>query len=155
MSGRPGRDRGDWVTLFPGVRVSRGWMETNTPQLLVDWRQATTDDKRRAIAGLIVRVAASRERARASDQSWLTSLERIDPRLARDPDWMALVMAIEHAAASGYDVEALLPALARTPPLPERHPARELHWRLLDACPAAVHSTPDDPPEPAHRINGA
>ena len=64
-------------------------------------------------------------------------------------------MAIAHAAATGYDVEAQLPALAQTPPLPERHPARELHWRLLDACPAAVHSRFNDPPEALKPINGA
>src|SRR3712207_7025353 len=41
-------------------------------------------------------------------------------------------------SAAGYDVPARLPALAAARPLPDRHPARELHWRLLDDCPAAL-----------------
>ena len=59
----------------------------------------------------------------------------------------ALAVAMTRAAAAGYDVATHLSQLARTPPLPRRHAARELHWRLLDACPAAVHSPQEPPPD--------
>ena len=44
MSGedRPRRDRGDWVTLTDGVRVSRTWMTRHTPHLLAAWCGAPT-----------------------------------------------------------------------------------------------------------------
>jgi hypothetical protein len=152
VTGRLGPDRGDWVTLFPGLRMSRGWMERHTPQLLTDWCDATSEERRRAIAGLIVRVAATRDRdgdasSVFDDPSWLHLLMRIDPRLPDDPDWMALAMTMTRAAATGYDVGLQLPELARHPPLPGRHPARELHWRLLVDCPAAVHTSDGLPPD--------
>ena len=68
---------------------------------------------------------------------WEAVAERIDPRLLLGPDWRPLSAALTRAAAAGYDVPARLPALAAAP-LPDRHPARELHWRLLDDCPAAL-----------------
>jgi hypothetical protein len=160
VTGRPGRDRGDWVSLFPGVRVSRGWMERHTPQLLTDWSAATSEELRRAIAGLIVRIASSRlgdrDLAKGPERAH-QFLRGIDPRLLDDPDWMALAATMTRAEATGLDVPAILRELARTSPLPRRHAARELHWRLLDACPdavgggsgdAAVHSHLGHPPAP-------
>ena len=68
-------------------------------------------------------------------------------------NWPPLAAALSRAHAAGYDVAARLPELAATAPLPDRHPARELHWRLLDDCPDAlpalrpIHEapTPDGP----------
>lgn len=140
------RDRGDWVSLMGGVRVSRHWMTRHTPQLVAAWRDAHTPERRRAVAVRILQTAAELESEpddpdggeTLADQPWRTVAERIDPRLVQGPDWLPLAGTLARAAAAGYDVAGRLPALAGAAPLPERHPARELHWRLLDDCPAAL-----------------
>lgn len=148
MSRTP-RDRGDWVTLFGGVRVSRRWMTRHTPQLLTAWCDAPTAQQRRTVAALILQVAAELESepddtAEAlDDRTWQPVAERIDARLVHRPDWLPLAAALARAGACGYDVSSRLPALAAAAPLPERHPARELHWRLLEDCPAALPAPPN------------
>jgi hypothetical protein len=144
MSAAPRTDLSDdWVALLGGVRVSRQWMTRHTPKLLAAWCDATPEARRRAIAAEIVRVAAEMESEpvgrdnEPSDPAWETVARRIDPRLLDRPDWRPLSTALTRAAAAGYDVRARLPALAAAP-LPDRHPARELRWRLLDDCPAAL-----------------
>lgn len=158
MSSPSRHDRGDWVSLLAGVRVSRGWMTRHTPNLLSAWRQATTPERRRAIARRILQAAADLESEPddADDAAVEPALRelavRIDARLVAGPEWPPLAAALVRAAAAGYDVAARLPALAAAGPLPSRHPARELHWRLLDDCPAALptlsatvyHATPAD-----------
>ncbi len=137
------RSDGDWVTLLGGVRVSRQWMTRHTPELLAAWCEAVTEARRHAIAAEILRIAAELESEpvgrdrEPEDSAWQAVAQRIDPRLLDGPDWRALTTALSRAAAAGYDVPARLPALAAAP-LPDRHPARELHWRLLDDCPAAL-----------------
>ena len=139
---RTGRSDSDWVTLLGGVRVSRQWMTRHTPELLAAWLNAATAARRRSIAAEIVRIAAEIESEPVGDAEsgslvWEAVAERIDPRLLLGPDWWPLSAALTRAAAAGYDVRARLQALAAAP-LPDRHPARELHWRLLDDCPAAL-----------------
>lgn len=140
---RTGRPDRDWVTLLGGVRVSRQWMTRHTPELLAAWLDAATAARRRSIAAEIVRIAAELESepvvgdGEPGCSEWEAVAERIDPRLLLGPDWRPLSAALTRAAAAGYDVPARLPALAAVP-LPDRHPARELHWRLLDDCPAAL-----------------
>jgi hypothetical protein len=68
---------------------------------------------------------------------WAALVGQIDPRLAEGPDWPPLAAAISHAAASGVDVATTVPELAAEAPLPERHPAIELHWRLMYAYASA------------------
>ncbi|CCG02431.1 hypothetical protein [Blastococcus saxobsidens] len=144
MSAVPRTDRfdGDWVALLGGVRVSRQWMTRHTPELLAAWCEAMPE-ARRAIAAEILRVAAEMESEpvgrdnEPADPAWEAVARRIDPRLLDGPDWRPLSASLTRAAAAGYDVPARLPALAASP-LPDRHPARELHWRLLDDCPAAL-----------------
>ncbi len=138
---RPGR--GDWVALIDGVQVSRAWMTRHTPRLLAAWCDATSDEERRAVAARILQIAGGLESEPGGDRepagrTWEVLAQRIDPRLLRGPDWPPLAAALDRAAAVGYDVARRLPALAAAAPLPDRHPARELHWRLLDDCPAAV-----------------
>jgi hypothetical protein len=65
---------------------------------------------------------------------WATLADLIHPGLTADPDWPALAAALNRAAAAGYDAAAMLPGLAADP-LPERDPGRELHHRLVVACP--------------------
>ncbi|MBN1092731.1 hypothetical protein JKP75_09305 [Blastococcus sp. TML/M2B] len=138
-------DRGDWVSLLAGVRISRAWMVRHTPHLLAAWCDAATDEGRRAIATRILQIAADLESEpghgdddAATDPAWRQLVAVIDARLVRGPDWLPLAAALARAATAGYDVAARLPALAAAAPLPDRHPARELHWRLLDDCAAAL-----------------
>jgi len=70
---------------------------------------------------------------------WATLADLIHPGLASGPDWPALAAALNRATAAGY-AAAMLPALAAAEPLPQRHPGRELHYRLLVACPALTSS---------------
>ena len=137
-------DRGDWVSLLAGVRISRAWMVRHTPDLLAAWCDAATAEGRRAIATRILQIAADLESEpehgddAATDPACWQLLARIDARLVRGPDWLPLAAALARAATAGYEVAARLPALAVAAPLPARHPARELHWRLLDDCAAAL-----------------
>jgi hypothetical protein len=144
MSPSAAHDRGDWMSLLDGVRVSRRWMTRHTPQLLAAWCDAETPERRRAIAARILQIAADLESEpddaddRAAASTWRAFVVQIDARLVRGPDWLALAAALTRATAAHYDIVRRLPALAATAPLPDRHPARELHWRLLDDCPDAL-----------------
>ena len=144
MSRSAAHGRGDRMTLLDGVRVSRRWMTRQTPQLLAAWCHAPTAEHRRAIAARILQIAADLESepddidGMAAEPAWRAFVVQIDARLVRGPDWLALAAALTRAAAAGYDIAVRLPALAAAAPLPARHPARELHWRLLDDCPDAL-----------------
>ena len=133
----------DWVSLLDGVRVSREWMTRHTPELLDAWREVPTAEHRRRIAVHIIQAAARQSRVpdddpgASVDNSLRAIVQRIDPRLVRGPDWLPLAAALARAATAGYDVERRLPALAAAG-LPAWHPGRELHWRLLEDCPAAL-----------------
>ena len=143
MSPEPDSDRADWVVLLDGVRVSHRWMTRHTPRLLAAWCAADSVDPRAAIAARILRAATELESEPVGDdadpwdggQIWRSLAEHIDPRLVHGPDWPPLAAALDRAHTAGYDVETRLPTLAAAGPLPDRHPARELHWRLLDDCP--------------------
>ncbi len=143
MSRSAAHSRGDWMSLLDGVRVSRRWMTRHTPDLLAAWCDADTE-RRRAIATRILQFAADLESEpddaddRAAESTWSELVARIDARLMRGPDWPPLAAALTRAAAAGYDIAVRLPVLATAAPLPARHPARELHWRLLDDCPDAL-----------------
>ncbi len=144
MSRPAAHGRGDWMSLLDGVRVSRHWMTRHTPQLLAAWCDAPTAEHRRAIAARILQIAADLESETddaddmAAASTWRAFVVQIDARLVRDLDWLPLAAALTRAAAAGYDVAVRLPALVAVAPLPDRHPARELHWRLLDDCPDAL-----------------
>ncbi|NEK87922.1 hypothetical protein GCU60_19465 [Blastococcus saxobsidens] len=144
MSRLAAHGRGDWMSLLDGVRISRCWMTRHTPQLLAAWCDAPTAEHRRAVAARILQIAADLESEpddpddMPTDSAWRAFVVQIDDRLVDGPDWLPLAAALTRAAAAGYDVAARLPALAAAAPLPARHPARELHWRLLDDCPDAL-----------------
>ncbi|WP_231486901.1 hypothetical protein, partial [Candidatus Blastococcus massiliensis] len=127
-------DRGDWVSMLAGVRISRAWMVRHTPDLLAAYCYAATADDRHAIAARIVQIAADLESEpehgdddAATEAAWRQLVARVDARLVRGPDWLPLAAALARAATADYDVAARLPALAAAAPLPARHPARELH----------------------------
>ena len=68
---------------------------------------------------------------------WAEIVEAIDHRLVAGPDWPALAAALDQAAAAGYDLTINLPRLAAAEPLPDRLPASELRYRLINEEPAA------------------
>ena len=144
MSPPAAHGRGDWMSLLDGVRVSHRWMTRHTPQLLAAWCDAPTAERRRTIAARILQIAADLESEpdnvddMAAASIWRAFVVQVDDRLVRGPDWPPLAAALTRAAAVGYDVAVRLPTLAAAAPLPDRHPARELHWRLLDDCPDAL-----------------
>jgi hypothetical protein len=68
---------------------------------------------------------------------WAEIVEAIDHRLVAGPDWPALAAALDQAAAAGYNLRINLPRLAAAEPLPDRLPACELRYRLINEEPAA------------------
>lgn len=69
---------------------------------------------------------------------WRALAHEINPRLPAGRDWPLLADAIQRAHDGGHDITTQLPLLAAGQPLPEQLPARELYWRLLEACPSAA-----------------
>jgi len=126
-----------WVTLAEGIEFSQAWLDDRAPRLHRAWRRARTERQRRRYAARILRVADQAEREEPAD-SWIEIAHQIHPQLTHGPDWARLAAALSRADAAGFDVAANLPRLAESSPLPDRHPARELHWRLLVACEGAA-----------------
>lgn len=77
--------------------------------------------------------------ATVAGQRWLQTLADLDPRLLADPHYPALAAALDRVELAGANVTASLEA-ATAAPLPDKHTARTLHYKLIDVCPAA--STP-------------
>jgi hypothetical protein len=73
----------------------------------------------------------------ADAADWTDLAASIDQRLTHGPDWPALAAALDRAAADGYNVASRLPGLAAQGELSDRHPALDLHYRLLADCDAA------------------
>ncbi len=66
----------------------------------------------------------------------------LDPRVVEDPHWPALAAALARAERAGVDVDAVARAAVDDRPLPAEHPARSLHYRLVDACDVALTPAP-------------
>ncbi len=73
---------------------------------------------------------------------WHRLCAGLDRRLVDDPHWHALSAALDRVALAGVDVEHTLTSTTAQGPLPDEHPARALHYRLVDRCPAALTPTP-------------
>jgi hypothetical protein len=69
---------------------------------------------------------------------WQHLVAEIDPRVLDDPHWAALSAALDRAARAGVDVPVALRALAERDRLPDQHPARDLHYRLVGICAASA-----------------
>jgi len=153
-----------WVHLTEGIQFSHGWLAVHAPDLYAAWVRGDGPRERTSVAARILQAAADvesdddptepRDVADPALAVWTDLAERLDPRLTAGADWWPLAAALTRADAAGYDVVARLPALAAAAALPARHPARELHFRLLDDCaPAAAgaSTSPDcfDPSCPA------
>ncbi|MGI8681635.1 MAG: hypothetical protein ACR2JO_05800 [Mycobacteriales bacterium] len=133
-----------WVPLIEGIQFRRGWLTVHTPDLYAAWVRADGPRERTSVAARILRAAADIESEDDPTEArgvadpalgvWTDLAERLDPRLTAGADWWPLAAALTRADAAGYDVAVRLPALAGAGPLPARHPARELHFRLLGDC---------------------
>ena len=75
---------------------------------------------------------------------WQHTASELDRRLLTDPHWYALAGALDRVELAGVDVPSTLRAAAAEGPLPEQHPARALHYRLIEVCDAAL--TPNTTP---------
>ena len=92
-------------------------------------------------------------------QRWQTALAALDPRLLDDPHLPALAAALDRVALTGTNIAATLAYATSRQPLPDQHPGRALHARLIDVCPAATiplsqlpHPTPRPPARPAPEL---
>jgi hypothetical protein len=85
-------------------------------------------------------VAGTRGRAAPPDlDQWAPVVgELAGSAVVEDPAWPRLAAAIDRAHAAGWDVREGVPRLLAQQDMPDRHPARELHYRLLGDCPAAM-----------------
>ena len=82
---------------------------------------------------------------------WAELASHIDPRLVTDDGWIALAHTISRAETAGVDIPTTLPHLATNPPLPARHAARELLYRLVAAANLDPEPAPTENPTPEPR----
>jgi len=143
-----------WVQLTERIQFSHGWLAAHAPDLYAAWVRADGPRERSSVAARILQAAADAESDDHPTEPgdvdpalavWADLADRLDPRLTAGPDWWPLAAALTRADAAGYDVPARLPTLATTPVLPARHPARELHFRLLDDCTQTTGTCLDRP----------
>ena len=71
-------------------------------------------------------------------QRWQRTCQELDPRLLSDPHWLALAGALDRVELAGADVTATLALALADQALPVQHPARELHYRLVQVSTAAA-----------------
>ncbi len=92
----------------------------------------------------------------AMEQRWRHLCTAIDLRVVDDPHWPALAAALTRAEQAGTDVATVLRDLTDKQALPDDHPARSLHYRLIDSCEAALTAPPDAlTPPPAVAVSAA
>ncbi len=86
------------------------------------------------------------ERAEQQPRShWHQLCAELDPRLPGDAHWPVLVCALDRVHAAGIDLSTALPPLF---PLPEQHPGRTLHGRLMGVADDATVERPRFRPGP-------
>ena len=106
---------------------------TGAPQLAAAERYQTQLDAR---AGRVLV-----DPARATAQ-WAPAVDRLDPRIARDPYWPQLADRLAAVDRAGLDVPGMLTAAVATGHLPDEQPAAALWWRLSrHLAPAATAAT--------------
>jgi len=66
---------------------------------------------------------------------WAALAAAIHPGIVTDPHWPALAAQLDRIHACGGDVPVLLAVATADRPLPDRHPARSLDYRLVTAAP--------------------
>lgn len=90
-----------------------------------------------------------------ASRRWQHLAHILDPRLLDDPHWRALAAALDRVALAGVDVDTTLTSTLAHGPLPDEHPARTLHYRLVDVCDAAAipNTTPAITRPPSRTVN--
>jgi len=68
--------------------------------------------------------------------------EAVGPAVVEDLGWPGLAAGLDRADAAGWDVASNLPRLVQQDEMPDRHPARELYYRLMNDCEAAIPPVP-------------
>ena len=76
-------DRGDWVSMLDGVRISRAWMVRHTPELL----PSTPEDA--SVAPLLQHLSADDARLLESEIRLRASLARHDQDPSAPPEHLA------------------------------------------------------------------
>jgi N12 class adenine-specific DNA methylase len=71
---------------------------------------------------------------------WEDLCRQLDAAIVTDPHWHVLATALDRAAAAGVDIPATLRELTQEQALDADHPARSLHYSLLNDHPAAMTS---------------
>jgi DNA primase catalytic core len=71
-------------------------------------------------------------------QRWAPLAASISTDLITGPDWPMLADTIQRTHDAGYDIDTRLPDLVAEQPLPAQRPARDLHYRLIEAVPEAA-----------------
>ncbi len=77
------------------------------------------------------------------EQLWHALARDADPRLVTDPHWPAVVACLHRIAVAAGDPALVLQTALHASPLPDDHPGRSLHFRLLNLDPAAGTPEPD------------
>jgi hypothetical protein len=116
----------------------RDWAGSQAPGLLEAWQRSI-------VAAGDYNAGAEQLRTIDAARRWTPALNDLSPALTVPHELPALAASLRRAETAGYDLANRLPALAHQAPLPPRHTGRELHFRLLIDCPAAL---PDPPPRP-------
>lgn len=88
------------------------------------------------------------------EQLWSALARDTDPRLVTDPHWPVITAALHRIAAAAGDPLAVLQAALQTGPLPEDHPGRSLHYRLINLDPAAATPAPKGHERPESPVSG-
>jgi len=82
---------------------------------------------------------------------WWELCATLDPRLVHDAHWPVLAAALTRAEQAGIDVTTTTRAAVHDRPLPAEHPARSLHYRLIEVTDAALTPAPGAAPPAADR----
>jgi hypothetical protein len=102
---------------------------------VVGWRRPD----QRTVAGRVRSERGAVAGAGHDREEWAAVVRELaGAAVVEDPAWPGLAEAIDRAHAAGWDVREGVPRLVAQQEMPHRHPARELHYRLLGDCPAAM-----------------
>lgn len=135
------------ITASAGVRaeiaVFRAAHDVADPDTrLTGPEQYATRDRR--AQNLLEDMAAREVGNTATDHRRFHYLDRLDPRIRRDPYWPQLAARLAEVARTDVDVRQLLADAASDGPLPDQMPGAALWWRLSGRLqPAALEARAD------------
>ncbi|MCP9271238.1 MobF family relaxase [Mycolicibacterium arenosum] len=151
------------VTANAGVRaeiaVFRAAHDVPDPDTrLTGPEQYATRDRR--AQNLLADLATREIGCTATDHRRFHYLDRLDPRIRRDPYWPQLASRLAEVARTDVDVRQLLADAAADGPLPDQMPGAALWWRLSGRLHPATLDTRTDYLRPdwlpdLHRVFGS